>query len=409
MNSSKAPVAIRHSRKSFELSRNILLRALDGLQGGSVVLSQPGYPNANLGELGHSAPIEIQVLDHRVFGRILRGGSLAAGETYIDGLWRCSDLHALLLLMAKNKDRLDQIDSKVSRITTALQRLARLFIANNKRRAKRNILAHYDIGNDFYQSFLDPKMQYSSAIYPTPDTTLEQAQQHKLTRIGQQLELKPSDHLLEIGTGWGGLAIEIAEQFGCRVTTTTISDKQYQYAVEAVEKRGLSNRVNVLNHDYRDLQGEYDKLVSIEMIEAVGERYLPLFAKRCAQHLKAGGTMLIQAITIDENRFNSYRNNIDFIQQFVFPGGFLPSVPLLEQLFSKAQLEIVDRLPMAQDYARTLRDWHLRVLKARRDGGHNFGFDDAFYRLWHFYFAYCEAGFRTANTDTWQFTLTKTD
>lgn len=406
MNLSKLRI-VSPSRPALELGRRLIVHCLEGLRGGEVILSQSGYPSLHLGQASTKHPIEIQVLDSQVFNRIARSGSLAAGETYVEGLWRCSDLHALLALISANRERLDFLDSSLSRFVLMWHKLNYRLKNNRKRQAKRNILAHYDISNEFYQAFLDPLMQYSCAYYPCPVPDLAQAQLHKLDRIAEQLELKESDHLLEIGSGWGGLAVYLAKKHGCRVTTTTISDKQYQFACQRVKESGLTDRVTVLNKDYRDLRGKFDKLVSIEMIEAVGEAYLPGFVKRCDEHLKPGGRMVLQAITIDEARYDLYRQGVDFIQQYVFPGGFLPTQPLLESLYQEQGMTVESRQPLALDYARTLNQWHQKVQAARRERSDDFGFDETFYRLWHFYFAYCEAGFRSGNIGAWQLTFSK--
>ncbi len=392
---------------SVNWARKLVVNSFAGLKGGSITLSQPGYTSIHLGELDHPNNVEVHILEPQVFARILRGGSVAAGETYIDGLWRCSDLHALLQLLANNQQQIDSLDRRLHWLSDGWMKLQHFFRRNHKRQAKKNILAHYDLGNGFYQSFLDSQMQYSSALFAGQALSLEQAQNQKLQRICEQLQLSPDDNLLEIGTGWGGLAMYAAKHYGCKVTTTTISDKQFSHVQQQVKQQQLEHLITVLNKDYRDLSGEYDKLVSIEMIEAVGEQYLPGFAEICSKRLKVGGRMLLQAITIDDRRFSAYRKSVDFIQQYVFPGGFLPSPSLLKQLFSKQKLIPVQRLEMGLDYAQTLQHWHQRVVQQRHEGQQNFGFSEQFYRLWHFYFAYCEAGFRSHNIGTEQLTLVK--
>ncbi|WP_026972042.1 SAM-dependent methyltransferase [Aliagarivorans marinus] len=389
---------------SQPLARKMLTHIFDGLEGGCIQLSQPGYPSIKLGDTSHQKVVDIQIQDPSVIARILRGGSIAAGESYIEGAWRCSDLHALLQLIAENQHKLDKLDGHLHWLQVLLTRLQHYGRRNHKQQAKKNILAHYDLGNPFYQGFLDPAMQYSSALYYSDGDSLELAQQHKLQRICEQLQLDPDDHLLEIGTGWGGLACYAAQHFGCRVTTTTISDEQFAFACDKVKQLDLQQQVTVLNKDYRELEGSFDKLVSIEMIEAVGERYLQGFIDLCAQRLKSGGIMVLQAITIADHRFASYRNSVDFIQQHVFPGGFLPSPGMLSDLL-RSQFEYLNNLEMGLSYAQTLKHWHHRVIEQRREQSLGAQFDDAFYRLWHFYFAYCEAGFRTGNIGTCQLTL----
>ena len=271
---------------------------------------------------------------------------------------------------------------------------------NSQAGSKKNILAHYDLGNELYSRFLDPEMMYSSAIYPQEDASLAQAQLHKLSTICQRLELKASDHLLEIGTGWGGLAIYAAQEYGCKVTTTTISDAQHAYAKSRIEQLGLGDKITLLKRDYRELTGEYDKLVSIEMIEAVGFEYLPSFFKQCNQRLKPGGKLLIQSITIADQRFDYYKQNVDFIQRYIFPGGFLPSVTVLTQnLTQHTELVTESISDIGLDYAKTLAHWREAFLNAWSELT-QFGYDEKFKRLWLYYFAYCEGAFLERSTST---------
>jgi len=271
---------------------------------------------------------------------------------------------------------------------------------NTQSGSKRNILAHYDLGNELYTRFLDPQMQYSSAIYPSETTTLEYAQLYKLKTICERLKLTKDDHLLEIGTGWGGLAIYAAQHFGCKVTTTTISDAQYSYAEERVKALGLESQVTLLKQDYRELTGTYDKVVSIEMIEAVGYEFLPSFFKQCNDRLKEGGKLLIQSITIADQRFEHYRRNVDFIQRYIFPGGFLPSInELSKQMTSNTVLVIEGLHDIGLDYAKTLAHWRDNFLASWSELP-QFGYDEEFKRLWLYYLAYCEGAFLERSTST---------
>ncbi|MFM2484596.1 class I SAM-dependent methyltransferase [Celerinatantimonas yamalensis] len=394
-----------------ELARNVLIHFLSHIKGARIELKQPEQSNQICGEDNASVHLIIDIRDNCVFERVLRGGSLAAAETYIEGLWRTDDLHTLLIVMAQNQARLDRLDSNISKWVEWAAKSRHWLRRNHKSQAKRNILAHYDLGNHFYKSFLDSQMQYSSALYHGLDTThpeqnLDQAQQQKLQRICEQLQLNADSHLLEIGSGWGGLAVYAARHYGCQVTTTTISDEQYQYCCQLVHQQGLSDRIRVLSRDYRDLHGRYDRLVSIEMIEAVGEAYLPQFIQKCAMLLKPGGRMLLQSITIADERFDSYQKNTDFIQQMVFPGGFLPSMALLKKLINKYQFVTENCFDMRLSYAYTLHAWHNRLSTYRSEHPQALVFNAQFFRLWHFYMAYCEAGFLSANTGVWQITLT---
>jgi len=273
--------------------------------------------------------------------------------------------------------------------------------------SKKNISAHYDLGNSMYQLFLDQSMMYSSAVYPTQDSTLEQAQQHKLKLICDRLQLKPTDHLLEIGTGWGSLAIFAARNYGCQVTTTTISREQHDYAAEQIRAAGLTGQINLLFEDYRELTGSYDKLVSVEMIEAVGHEYLDSYFAKCSSLLKTDGLMVLQAITIADQRYEFYRKEVDFIKKFVFPGGCLPSmVKMSTAVAQHTDLVIRQVQDIGLDYARTLADWCSNFMAAR-DAVHQLGYDDRFVRLWHFYLCYCEGGFLERATSAVHLVLTK--
>jgi cyclopropane-fatty-acyl-phospholipid synthase len=260
-------------------------------------------------------------------------------------------------------------------------------------RSRRNILAHYDLGNALFERLLDPTMMYSAAQFESAEQTLEQAQLNKLERICQKLELKPHEHLLEIGTGWGSLAIHAATRYGCRVTTTTLSEAQYAHTLQRVQALGLTQRITVLREDYRDLSGRFDKLVSIEMIEAVGHRYLPTYFRQCAALLKEDGLMLLQAITIRDQRYAQARRSVDFIQRYIFPGGALPSLSvLLDTASRKTGLNLVHMEDFGQDYARTLRHWRDNLRQART-ALKELGYDETFQRLWEFYLCYCQGGF----------------
>jgi cyclopropane-fatty-acyl-phospholipid synthase len=264
---------------------------------------------------------------------------------------------------------------------------------NSRRGSRRNILAHYDLGNALFERLLDPTMMYSAAQFESAEQTLEQAQLNKLERICQKLELQPHEHLLEIGTGWGSLAIHAATKYGCRVTTTTLSEAQYAHTLQRVQALGLTQRITVLREDYRDLSGRFDKLVSIEMIEAVGHRYLPTYFRQCAALLKEDGLMLLQAITIRDQRYAQARRSVDFIQRYIFPGGALPSLSvLLDTASRKTGLNLLHMEDFGQDYARTLRHWRDNLRQART-ALKELGYDETFQRLWEFYLCYCQGGF----------------
>ena len=288
-----------------------------------------------------------------------------------------------------------------------IRKLNHLATRNSATQAKKNIAAHYDLGNKLYTRFLDDSMMYSSAIYPSPESSLAEAQQEKLRTICEKLQLSPNDHLLEIGTGWGGLAVYAAKNYGCKVTTTTISDEQHQYAAEWLEREGLQDQVTLLKQDYRLLEGQYDKLVSIEMIEAVGKEYLPTFFKKCSSLLKQQGVMLLQSITISDQRLDSYSKGVDFIQKHIFPGGFLPSQLLINQHLKKhTDMMVRDLHDIGLDYAKTLQHWHSELLK-NKDVLAQDGYDERFMNMWRYYFSYCEGGFLERTISTVQLVVGK--
>ncbi|WP_434068882.1 class I SAM-dependent methyltransferase [Vibrio campbellii] len=342
---------------------------------------------------GEPVAATIEVKHPGFYSRILQGGSIAAGEAYMDGWWDSPDLTALMKLMALNMRALDKLEEQGSWLTKLLYKLSHWSNRNSQENSRKNIHAHYDLGNNLYEAFLDTNMLYSSALYNEADDSLEQAQINKMDRLCQQLELKASDHVIEIGTGWGAMAIYMAEQYGCQVTTTTISEEQHAYAEQKIKERGLEDKVTLLKEDYRNLTGTYDKLVSIEMIEAVGKQFLPSYIKKCESLLKSGGLMAIQAITIADQRYDYYSNNVDFIQKYIFPGGFLPSVTSLTQATTKySDLVTRDLFDIGLDYAKTLNEWHHRFNQAESEV-RSFGYDDRFVRMWRYYLSYCEGGF----------------
>lgn len=337
---------------------------------------------------------QVVVHDSSFYKDVVSNGSIGAAEAYIDGKWSSPNLTAVIEVMSRNQSQLDKIESKVRWLNQLKRKLFHRKNSNTEQGSKRNILAHYDLGNELYSRFLDPAMQYSSAIYSSNTTSLAQAQQLKLQIICERLELKPNDHVIEVGTGWGGLAIYMAQHYGCHVTTTTISDAQHQYASDKIQQLNLEDKITLLKQDYRNLTGQFDKLVSIEMIEAVGEQYLSTFFKQCSSLLKPDGKMLIQSITIADGRFDHYRNNVDFIQKYIFPGGCLPSVAMISQHMAEYTDMVVQEMhDIGLHYARTLSDWRYAFEQAWPQLL-ALGYSEQFKRLWLFYLCYCEGGFR---------------
>ncbi len=388
------------------LLRRGVLRLLGQLRHGQLSIVENGERMV-FGQPGAELQAEIQVLDPAVWALVASNGSIGSGEAYIHGYWSSPDLTAVIRVFVCNLDLLDAMEGGLAKLGRPL--LAGLHWLNRNTRAgsQKNIAAHYDLGNELFEQFLDPTMMYSAAMFRSDEDSLEQAQLNKLERICQKLALKPSDHLLEIGTGWGSMAIYAATNYGCRVTTTTLSKEQYAYTKRRLEAQGLQDRVTLLLQDYRDLDGEYDKLVSIEMIEAVGHRFLPAYFEQCANLLKDDGLMLLQAITIRDQRYEQAKSSVDFIQRYIFPGGALPSVSkMLEIVTRDTDMNLLHMEDFGLHYARTLRLWHDNLRSARHTLVEH-GYDDYFFRLWEFYLCYCEGGFIERTIGTAQLLLAK--
>lgn len=337
--------------------------------------------------------VTIKVQSPRFWREVLLGGSLGAAESYIQGLWSCDDLTALCRLFARNLALADNLERGWARVTAPPAKVFHWLRRNTRTGSAWNIHAHYDLGNDFFRLFLDETMNYSCGIFERPDASMREASVAKMDRVCRKLDLGPEDHLLEIGTGWGALAIHAARHFGCRVTTTTISRKQQRLARQRVSEAGLDDRIEILLADYRELTGRYDKLVSIEMIEAVGHDFLGDYFGKCSDLLKEDGLMLLQGITMADHRYESYRRSVDFIQRYVFPGSCLPSVSAMSTaVANSSDLRPVHLEDITPHYAETLRHWrrsffeHIEDVKSQ-------GYPDSFIRLWEFYLCYCEAGF----------------
>lgn len=390
-----------------KLARTVILKVFSKLPYGRFVIKEKGVLIDVFGQQDSDLSAEVNFTNLKVYRRLLFGGSVASGETYTEKMWETPNLTNVIRIFARNLPMLDDWESKLQWIATPLRQIGHIKRRNSPAQAKKNISAHYDLGNKLYTRFLDESMMYSSAIYPSPDSTLYQAQQHKLKTICDKLQLSTDDHLLEIGTGWGGLAVYAAKHYGCKVTTTTISEEQHNWAQDWIAKEQLSDRITLLKKDYRLLEGQYDKLVSIEMIEAVGKSYLPNFFQKCASLLTPKGLMLLQSITIDDRRFESYSKDVDFIQKHIFPGGFLPSQLVINQHLKKyTDLMIRDLHDIGLDYAKTLEHWHQTLLKNAVELAKD-GYDERFMRMWRYYLSYCEGGFLERTISTVQLVLSK--
>ena len=402
---SKTSLSTTHNLTSALLRRGVL-RQLSQLKSGHLVVTENGE-RLIFGDSGAGLVGEVQIHDTSVWGMIASNGSIGAGEAFIHGYWSSPDLTKVIRVLVSNLDVLDAMEGGLARLGRPLIRGLHWINRNTRKGSQKNIAAHYDLGNDMFEQFLDPTMMYSAAQFLTADDTLEQAQLNKLQRICQKLDLKPTDHLLEIGTGWGSMALYAARHYGCKVTTTTLSKEQFDYTQARIEALGLQEQVTLLLEDYRDLTGQYDKLVSIEMIEAVGHHFLPSYFKQCARLLKPHGLMLLQAITIREQRYEQAKSSVDFIQRYIFPGGALPSVQKMLEIVGKdTDMNLMHMEDFGLHYAKTLRLWHENF---RRAHGRltELGYDEYFLRLWEFYLCYCEGGFLERSIGTAQLLLAK--
>lgn len=370
----------------FSNFRNVQRGYLTVVEGDAQYVFGAGKEEADL-------HVTVIIRDPRCYSHIASGGSISAAEAYMAGYWTCDDLTGLVRMLVRNQEVLEGLEQKLARITYPFHKAFQILHRNNKKGSRSNIASHYDLGNEFFSTFLDETMMYSCAFFEKPDATLYEASLAKMERVCQKLRLVPDDHLLEIGTGWGGLAIHAAQKYGCTVTTTTISEQQYEFARGRVEQEGVSDRVTVLRQDYRDLQGSFDKLVSIEMIEAVGHEYYEAFFRQCSHLMKPRSMMLLQAIVINDQRYEQAKRSVDFIQRFVFPGSCLPSITALCQAMSDASaLRLFNLEDIGNHYPSTLRVWKERLL-ANRDHLSKLGYSDSFLRMWEYYFSYCEGGF----------------
>jgi len=383
------PVQLDARRRDSPWHRAVL-ESLARLRGGTLELEEHGVRQV-LGEPGGLAA-RITVRDPRFWRRVALGGSLGAGESYADGDWDVDDLTAVVRLLVRNHSARRGLDGGLSLLRRPLDLAHALLRRNSRAGARRNIADHYDLGNDFFALMLDPTMTYSSGVWDSPESTLEQASLRKLDLLCQRLRLRPEDHLLEIGMGWGSLALHAAGRYGCRVTTTTLSQAQWELASERVRAAGLADRVTLLRDDYRDLRGRFDKAVSCEMIEAIGAEQYETFFARCAALVAPGGLVAVQAITIADQHYERARREVDFIKRHIFPGSCIPSISALVGAATRASdLRLRQLQDYGPDYARTLAAWRGN-LAANRVAVERLT-DERFRRLWHFYLCYCEGGF----------------
>jgi cyclopropane-fatty-acyl-phospholipid synthase len=382
-----------------------VLSAVSDIAEGELVLRFSNGAERTISAAREGARAVLDVARDRVFRRLMLGGEIGWAESYMDGDWTSPDLAAVFEFASRNMNKLAGTLNGMGPVQW-LHTLHHRSRANTRRGSRRNIAAHYDLGNAFYSQWLDPTMTYSSAVFDRPDMTLEEAQRAKWQKLAESLELKPDMHILEIGCGWGGFAIYAAQEYGCKVTGITLSHEQFAYATAAVKTADLEDRVDIQLIDYRDVRGEYDRIASIEMFEAVGEEHWPTYFKAVRDRLKPGGIACLQIITINEERFETYRRIPDFIQLYIFPGGMLPSPTALEAVSKKEGLGFETARTFGLSYAETLRRWR-ECFDARWPNIAPLGFDDRFKRMWQYYLASCEGGFRAGAIDVGQFRLTR--
>ena len=383
-----------------------LAQRLTNISSGKLDLTLPNGQTLAFSGPNKGPHAAINVHSYGVAGKVIRTGDVGLAESYLAGEWTTPDLAKLLVTLSMNLDQMDGIASGTSPLMRLLHSLLHRLNANTRAGSLRNIHAHYDLGNAFYEQWLDPSMTYSSACFGDDQMSLEDAQRHKYQQLARNLDLHEGEHVLEIGCGWGGFAEYAAREVGARVTGITISQEQYDYAKARMQRTQLNDKVDLRLVDYRDVQGQYDKVASIEMFEAVGQEFWPEYFRKIRDVLKPAGRAALQIITIRDDLFSHYSTRMDFIQRYIFPGGVLPSVKALHHEIERAGLALNATNMFGQDYARTLAIWLKNFTKAWAQIK-PLGFDERFNRLWRFYLAYCEAGFRTGRTNVGQFMMTR--
>jgi len=374
------------------LARALVFNQLKKIKIGHIVIIEGG----NKFSFGKNNKLNVTVTVHdpRFYGALAFGGSIGVSEAFMQKFWSASDLTKLIRIMAINQNTMDQLEGLFNIFLKPILKCLHYLNQNSVKGSEINISKHYDLGNDFFSLFLDSTMMYSSAVFKNPHDSLYKGSIHKLETICQGLELTSQDHIIEIGSGWGGFAIYAAQHYRCKVTTTTISKEQYKYVRQKIKDLKLSHKINVLFSDYRHLKGQYDKLVSIEMLEAVGYQYYDTYFKVCSNLLKPQGLAVIQTITITDQRYEKAKRSVDFIQRYIFPGSCIPSITALQNSMTQSSdLKIYSIHDIGAHYARTLALWREGFFKRLKDIK-ALGFDDAFIRMWHFYFSYCEGGFQ---------------
>lgn len=401
------PIAIDHAEQPLKAVEMLFAKVMENIELGQLTVRFPSgaersFVGSPMGVDGHLVG-EMHIHSWAALTRSLKAGTIGLAEGFMAGEWTSPDLTSLLRVLAANMDRLEA-KLKKAPLRKFRERIGHWFNRNNRNGSRRNISYHYDLGNDFYALWLDETMTYSAGLFSCGASTLEEAQTAKYAALANAVGIQAGDHVLEIGCGWGGFAEYAIRELGCRVTGVTLSIEQLSFANARLEKAGLASKADLRLCDYRDLTGEFDHIVSIEMLEAVGENFWPTYFEQVKRLLKPGGRAGIQVITIADERFKSYRQNVDFIQKYVFPGGMLPSDMVLKSLFREHELEMQSQRDFGMGYAQTLKLWHERYV-AKRMQTVNMGYDDKFDRMWRFYLSYCEAGFRQKTIDVSQYVV----
>jgi len=373
---------------------NLVINLFNKIETGSLTFYLPDGSTRHFGDKNSPLHAQMTIHDYRFFKDAVLGGDVGLGEAYMKGFWDTDDIPALFSVLIKNRQALANGNMTTAWLVRQKDRLMHALRANTLSGSRRNIGEHYDLSNDFFQTFLDPTMLYSCGLYQDESDTCEDAQRRKLQSIIDKAHIESTDHVLEVGCGWGGFAMEAVKQTGCRVTGITVSEEQYQLAQERVLQAGLQDKITILFKDYRNVAGLFDKIVSIEMLEAVGHKYLGTFFTACDKLLKPAGRLVIQVITIPDQNYENYRRNTDWIQKYIFPGGHLPSVTALSQVVTRNTSLLMEQLEdIGTNYARTLKDWR-KSFTRNLDKINSLGFDEVFQRKWIYYLAICEAGFR---------------
>ena len=397
-----------HKRSSFLISifKSGLLKKFQGLRKGNILVYD-GNDEFSFGDDGSDEKVVVNIHSQEFYVMVGSGGALGLAEAYMAGFWSSDNVVKLFQIILRNRDILLSLERGFAKLIKPINKMIHRSRQNTLQGSKKNIVAHYDLSNDFYKLWLDPTMTYSCAFFKDESVTLEEASKEKLDRICRKLNLSEKDSVLEIGTGWGSFSIHAAKNYGCNVTTTTISDAQYEYASSRIKEEGLESKITLINKDYRELDGEYDKIVSIEMIEAVGYEYISGFFSKLSSLLNSNGFIALQGITYNDQNFDTYKNSVDFINKYIFPGSCLISVSQISDIVkNKTKFDFIDLEDITLHYAKTLNIWRKNFLGKTKEIK-KMGFSDTFIRLWEFYLTYCEAGFLEKNIGDYQFVFSK--